>query len=461
MSIQESPESASPTITRAVASWLAQQPYQPIELPRWQQAALGALDQVAPQLLPGLVRRVTADSAIDPKLAGRVRLDQLAAARLAPYRGLTGPFQAAVVGSALGGAAAYLSAALGAPFLPEPFILAFKGGSPQDRIEPVLAQASALDSRLRPNHPNAKWIHHFDPVHDGWLTPHVHHVRLKPKTIPAAYQDFLRRRLRPGATLVHLDCQARWLAFPLGPDSRLQVGGWGDIPPHEFIEGSSRLDRWLAERRSEHRGGWRPPAVEPVWVPESEWGAEPAFGQALAAFAAEQGFTYLQVTYPHPHYYSLLAVRLVEALYAHNQEQPAGTFVGMFNLYSPSAVLARRLLPLWLVFNTTDSLAFLRSAIARLPDPLFLAALVTYSRPPDQAPWQAWASALEGRQWFSVGARRHRYPEDTIALWSWLRWLEAAAGPLSPVPLEHLPMPMLLPLVERAGLEAGQLEPVG
>ena len=338
---------------------------------------------MAPTLLPGLVRRVTVSRALDRRKAGQVSIEQLAANRLVAYDGLGPRFPVAVVGAALGGAAAYLSAALGGPFLPEPFILAFRGGSLDDNLEPVLATTGRLEAALRPSMPDVLLIHHFDPIHDGWLTPYVHHLRLKPTSLPQAYRRFLLDRLQPGATIVHLDCQASWLAFSLGENSRLQVGGWGDIPPQEYLDGSPRIDAWLRARGSAHRGGWRPPGLEASWLPESEWGAEPDFGQSLAEFAAQAGFDYIPVSYRHPHHYSLLALGLVEAMYRHNNTQPAGSFVGMFNLYDPSTVFSRRLLPLWLVFNTTDSLHFLRALIDQLVDPIYLAALVTYSRPPD------------------------------------------------------------------------------
>ncbi|MFP3854978.1 MAG: hypothetical protein ACLFWD_11860 [Anaerolineales bacterium] len=420
MRVHESPESASPSVTRAVAAYLKGEAFHPLELPAWQRSALALADRAVPWILPKLVRWENARRALPTSMAKAVRIEDLAADRVADYQGWQGTSKVVVIGSALGGAAAYLSAILGAPFLPEPFILGFQGGSPEDHIEPHLRRAVALAEQVAAANPSSQLISHFDPVHDGWLTGFLNHLRLKLGSLPVSYKRFIKRHLETGGTLLHLNCQAEWLSFQMSKRHRYQVGGWGGIGPEEFLEGSRRIDRFLAGKGSPHRGGWRVPGVEPSWQPESEWGSEPSLGEALEQFAMESGYRYQALSLRVPHDYSLLAYLASRVLYDKQNRHPQGIFVGMFNQYDPGTILNRKLLPLWLVFNTEDSLAFLRKAAMQFQDlPVYFSALVTYSRTPDMVPWEDWRAALVGLEWYSVGARPDRYPEDTISLWAW------------------------------------------
>ncbi|MFN2149654.1 MAG: hypothetical protein ACK2T2_14810, partial [Anaerolineales bacterium] len=96
----------------------------------------------------------------------------------------------------------------------------------------------------------------------------------------------------------------------------------------------------------------------------------------------------------------------------------------------------RGLLPLWLVFNTHDSLEFLTRERRDFPEhlPVFLNALVTLSRTPDMVTWDEWAGALDGFDWRSIGARRDKYPEDLPALSLWLERLQGLSEPLDRIP---------------------------
>jgi hypothetical protein len=116
--------------------------------------------------------------------------------------------------------------------------------------------------------PNIKAIAHFDPIHDGWLTRTISHLRLKLIDLPVAYQGFIRKFLAPGGTILYLDCSAHWLQFHLSDRFSVQVGGWGGIPSEEFISGSERIDRFLEAAGSTHRGGqWnRSGVVNQGWI---------------------------------------------------------------------------------------------------------------------------------------------------------------------------------------------------
>ena len=74
--------------------------------------------------------------------------------------------------------------------------------------------------------------------------------------------------------------------------------------------------------------------------------------------------------------------------------------------------------PMWLIFNSHDSLRILRKASADFPKelPVCFSNLVTLSRTPDMAPYDDWAHAFEGFNWKNIGASEERYPEDLVSL---------------------------------------------
>jgi hypothetical protein len=448
--VMESSESASPTITRLVGAWIRGEPEQAFPLSLFERSGLRILEGLPLPLIRRLAAWRVTRAAHTLERLHTLQTDDLVSRRLLDYAGIERQFQAVIVGSALGGAAAHLAALLGAPFLPQPFILGAAGGTPDDELSSYLGQVVPLAEGILKRNEELAAVAHFDPIHDGWLTPYLAHLRLKLIRLPAAYRLFISKHLKPGGTIVYLDCRARWLQYELGDRLSLQVGGWGGIPAQEFISGSERIDRFLAERGSAHRGGWRLEGQHPVQAFESEWGSVNGLDKELEAFAQDAGFRFEALRFVHPHDYSTLAYQAhLQQLMQHGVE-PKGVLIEMFTQYAPGTVLRHDLLPLWLVFNTQDSRAYLEQARTWFPTgvPVYLSALVTLSRTPDMVPFRAWAQALDGLDWLSVGARPDRYPEDLRALVGWLSTLEQALPP----PRKNTPTPMKVEgLVELAG----------
>jgi hypothetical protein len=247
----------------------------------------------------------------------------------------------------------------------------------------------------------------------------------------------------PGGTIIYLDCQASWLQFPIEDRFSYQIGGWGDIPPEEYLEGSERIDKFLRKNGSPHRGGWQIPGMDPVRSVESEWGSAPGLGAAVKSYANELGFRFVRIRYQHPHEFSKLALNIHKELYRYHGLPIEGALVETFTQYDPYRVLQYRLLPLWLIFNTWDSHRFLLDTLPEIRGdmPVFFSGLTTLSRTPDMAPWEAWASAFTGRNWENVGAGPRHYPEDLVTLFQWGRRLEThlesqPRGPLPQLPIE-------------------------
>jgi hypothetical protein len=95
--------------------------------------------------------------------------------------------------------------------------------------------------------------------------------------------------------------------------------------------------------------------------------------------------------------------------------------VECFTQFDATAVMQTGLLPLWLIFNTTDSIEFLREMTAHMPreKPVFVSPLVTFLQTPDMVQFDDWFSALPGFDWINIGARRTHYPADAWALVQW------------------------------------------
>lgn len=431
----ESPESASPIVTRAVAAGLQGMWHTSYQLAGWQKFALQLLGALPQQATRWVLSRVQPITALPARRLAGLSVEQLAETRLGDYAGLAGRFPCLTIGAALGGAAAHLSLALGAPFLPQAFVLTMKGGSPGGEAEVYLQRSLALALEIARRNPGILTIQHYDPVHDGWLTRRVNHLRLKLLSLPEAYAAFIRQRLEPGGALCYLECGARWLRYRLGERSVFQVGGWGDIPPREFLEGSPRLERFC---RSEALRACRWPLGDyPLEEgSESEWGSEAAFGEALEAFCRTHGYHLVRIALPEPHDFSRLAFRALLRLLQREGRQPAGASIEMFSQFDASAVFKAGLLPLWLVFNTTDSLRFLEQMRPEFPPdrPVFFACLATLTDTPDLTPWSAWEGALAGFDWRNVGARPDHYPSDALAIARWgaalRQWVQAHERPI-------------------------------
>jgi hypothetical protein len=116
--------------------------------------------------------------------------------------------------------------------------------------------------------------------------------------------------------------------------------------------------------------------------------------------------------------------------------QPAGVLVEMFSQFDANAARQTGLLPLWLIYNTGDSLEHLKDMRAQFPagKPVFFSPLSTFSLTPDLVPYQDWAEALSDFAWTNIGARHSHYPSDARALVKWVKplrkWVEENRLPI-------------------------------
>lgn len=413
MSPLEAREGSSQVTTRSVAAALRGEHLDVYGMTGWQRLALTLLGGLPQPAVRRVIELNQSASGAPRALAQTVRTADLARESLAHYAGLEGPFDAVLIGAA-GQGTAHIAAAMGAPYLPQPFVLSFRGAGSRD-VRAYQRNGQALAEPILARNPDVVVVNHFDPVHDGWLIPYVNHVRLKLTSLPPEYTHFVRARLRPGGALMFIDCTAAWPQYRVGPRLTFQVGGWGGIEAREFIDGGEATGKgWALDFPLEAQ-------------PESEWGTGPGLRESVREFAEREGYRFLPVTVSNPEQLAEIAFEAYRRLFEKEGRPPAGVLVEMFTRSDPAAARQARLLPCWLIWNATDSLAFLRRMLPRFPEgrPILFTPLANFSATPDMVPWEDWARAFDGRPWRTLGFRPGFFPSDVLGLW---RPGEALAG---------------------------------
>ncbi len=162
------------------------------EFPGWQKLLLTILGTLPQAVARFTISRFETINGLHPNVMDEFSVDDLVRQRLGDYALLSGPFPVITVGAALGGATTYLSLALGGPFLPQAFVTTLKGGSLTGDVYEYLHRSLETALRLADENPGLMTIQHYDPIHDGWMTRFVNHLRFKLLDLPPAYAEFIK-----------------------------------------------------------------------------------------------------------------------------------------------------------------------------------------------------------------------------------------------------------------------------
>ena len=414
----ESTESSSPLITRALAAAHRGVFLDTYQLPAWQRAAVRLVSGFPQRFIRFLTSRIQLLGGQDPSLLEGFSINRLIQTRLDDYAQLNATFPALTIGVGQAGSTSSLTMALGGLYLPQTFVVSLRGGSYHGDVHEYLDRSLGQALHIARENPSLLTIQHYDPIHDGWLTRFLNHLRFKLLDLPEIYRDFIRTHLEPGGAIVYLEGGASWLRYRLGERSVLQVGGGGGIPPDEYLEGSERIRRY-ATSIGLTQTDWRLPEYPLEPGAESEWGSEPGLAESVEAFCHIEGYRFVRIHMDQPHGFSRLAFATMRRLLEKEGREPAGTLVEMFSQFDTTASLESGLLPLWLIFNTGDALDFLREMKPQFPSdkPVFFSPLSTFSVTPDLVPYQSWEQTLPG--FINIGAAEKRYPADLRALVDW------------------------------------------
>jgi hypothetical protein len=423
------PGDSSATIMRGVAAALRGTWMQPqILAPH-----LVRLAETSNRLPPGLRQRALGLYArsvgVDPLWAPEITTAALAAWATGLYEPEDQPVRqcdAVVIGAASGGVG-HLAALLNAPLLAQSFVTRYRYHGQTDDASAYQTFGARLAEAVLGHNADLAVINHYDPVHDRFLVPHVNHIRMKLLELPGRYATFIRQHLQPGGTVLFADCHYPWGQYRIGRRHYFQVGGLGGIPDSAYVDGSPEVARFLAEHGLRDQGAW---ALPFPWLPavESEWGAQPPFRASVESFAAEHGYRFLAVNAGHPEDFSRLAFYASYQAALNAGREPAGVLVDCFTQTSPTAALQAGLLPLWLPFNCTDSLTFLRDMAPSFPrrKPVLLALMPSLSPSWDVATAQEWQKACgPDTQVTWIGTDPEAYPLDLAALVRFVPALQA------------------------------------
>lgn len=422
----ESRESSSPLVTRSVAAALRNSSSSGYSFGWFERLGLRLLGSLPAGAAERVIPMVQERSGLEPRLAAEVTTDGLTRNRLLDYQDLPGKFPGAVIGVAQGGATAHLARLIGGPFLPQAFVLTLKGGAENGDAQTYFNLSRDVAVKITDRNPELISIQHFDPVHDGWLTRRVNHLRLKLTRLPESYYAFIRERVEPGGDIVYLNGGATWLRQRVGTRNYYQAGGWGDIAAEEFYFGSASLLEY-ASREGLSSAAWKLAGYEIESGPESEWGSEPGLLEDLETFCKCEGYHFSPIRFDDPNQFSRLAFQAYREFLTNQGIVPGGMVIEMFSQFDAGLVHAGNLLPIWLIFNTKDSLRYLKTMLPEIPGglPVFFSALSTFSKTPDLVPWADWESALRGYAWINAGARPTHYPADAAALLDWWKPIQA------------------------------------
>jgi hypothetical protein len=323
---------------------------------------------VAGNLLPGRAReRVYAASggltAVPAALLGRPFAEDVAAwmTSLYPRR----RFPLVLIGSS-NGAAVHLAAALGAPWLPQTFMVPVRnaGNNPDDPRRDLEWGRQPARALLDAN-PDVQVHHMHDPVQDRLMLEQMTYFRLKRRRLGPAYEQFLRDMLEPGGTLLLLDCRHTWPVTRVGDRHLFQFGAVGGATEEELFGGSARVEAYLTRYHTGLRH-WDPPAPDGE-APEAEWGFEPALAADVERFASEHGYQLRRLSFDAPPDLSPPVADLYRWWYTERGLPDDRLLVESFILLEPWWALAGGLVPLWTTFNTEDAAATVERYLDQRP----------------------------------------------------------------------------------------------
>ena len=462
--IREAPESSSAATLRAVVAALKDAWHVPQHGSTTEKRLAHLASRLPAPLMRKLIAREVRQRALDPDLARYVKSEGLARQTVAHYEHIEGKigYPAILIGAPNGGVA-YLAALLGVPFLPGYFLLSFAHRSDPDDIVSYERRGKELITPILKQNSDLLAVNHYDPVHDRFLVEEVNHVRLKLTALPGAYQAFIQRHLAPRGVIFYVDNEYTWPQYRIDERHWFQVGGLGGLSPDEFLYGSSSLDEWLARQKSSHRGGWQllhyQDQIEETR--ESEWGSIPQFRDSVKAFAESHGYEFRALHGYHPEDFSALAYTayLWESR-LHNRPLN-GLLVECFSQINPTAAQRANLLPLWLPFNTQDSLEFFSRMTPMIPKglPVALSLLANFTKAPDLPPATAWekvASRIGPVEW--IGIHPERYPMDLASIFNYVtdlqKWVQEHPGE---EPTPHLTPEDLLSMIQNLNRHGSKL----
>jgi hypothetical protein len=318
-----------------------------------------------------------------------------------------------------GGALVHLACALGAPWLPQTFLVPVRrhGVHPDEPRQDVSWGLENAPKLL--DHNNDIQLHHMhDPNQDRLMVQHMTYFRIKLREIGNPYEEFIHQVLDPGATIYVVDCKKKWPTTKLGERYYFQHGAVGGATIEEFHHGSPRVEKYL-KRYDSHRRRWDAPEPDGE-RPEAEWGFESAMLDDLERFAYEGGYRLCRISYDEPQDLSPMVADLYRWWYEQRNMVANRLVAESFVLTDPWWTLRTGSVPFWMVFNKEPSAEALEAYLDERPtfDEI---GLTLFSHGVDSVglvPIERWRAILDRARdrGFFIGVNEKRFPRDFSVL---------------------------------------------
>ncbi|WP_436345398.1 hypothetical protein [Natronorubrum sp. FCH18a] len=265
-------------------------------------------------------------------------------------------YPAVVVGSS-NGAAVYLAAMLGVPWLPQTFLVPIRREMDPDAIREDVQWGEAHAEPFLEANPDVSVHQMHDPNQDRLMVQKLAYFRTKSHTLGDAYEEFIDTVLASDGTIVSLECEYDWPAIELGDRHSFQVGGLGGLSPEEYYEGSDNVAEFLARQDAGIRE-WDTPEPDGR-MPESEWGFEPALREDVKRVADERGYDLRRLSFDDPRDLSPFVADWYRERYAERDRPVERLLVQSFALVEPWWTIRTGSVPYWAAFNTESDADFL------------------------------------------------------------------------------------------------------
>ncbi|MDQ2050630.1 hypothetical protein RBH26_09030 [Natronolimnohabitans sp. A-GB9] len=269
-----------------------------------------------------------------------------------PERG----YPAVVVGSS-NGAAVYLAAMLGVPWLPQTFLVPVRRDAHPDAIREDVQWGREHAGPFLETNPDVSLHQMHDPNQDRLMVRKLAYFRTKSKTLGDAYEEFIDTVLAADGTIISLECEFDWPAIELGDRHSFQVGGLGGLAPEEYYDGSETVATFL-ERQDADVREWDTPEPDGR-TPESEWGFEPALREDIERFADGRGYDVRRLAFDDPRDLSPFIADWYRRRYADRNRPVDRLFVQSFALVEPWWTMRTGSVPYWAAFNTESDADYL------------------------------------------------------------------------------------------------------
>ena len=324
-------DSAS-TMVRVLAAALEGQHTVGLAMPKRFNVVARASQFIPPSLRSRLFSLGAANEAIELKDLGPKDGPRAAEWVTSQYKNLRKA--PAIFIGATNGAVADLAAGLGAPWLPQTFLVLVRRKVDPDDIAAVIQHGQRMTDRLADNFPGIVTQQMHDPLNDRGNAAQAAYLRMKWHRLPDAYRDFIRNHLEPGGTIFITGCRYQWPSLQLGKKHFFQLGGYGAIAAEDLLSryGYSYSDAWQLR-------------------PEAEWGYEDALTADIQDAAAAIDARVLRLNYDDPQALSAPISRLFI------KDDPRHLLVTNFNMLAPAFIQRSDAIPHWVVFNDQKSLS--------------------------------------------------------------------------------------------------------